>query len=608
LRVLGRRKLVFLLIVVLVPATAVAVSLIQSPTYRASAEVLLEPRDLGATYIDPQRVAQTRAELARVPAVVDRVLDTVPSAGLDRKEFLESSTVSATLGTDILTFSVENSDPRLAMRLATEYANAFTEYQQRLDNQAVENMLDQVRQQLAQLEANGEGAGSANYDALQRREEALAAAATAQSRSARVVNPAGEAPKVGPRTVRNGLIAFCLGLVLALVIVFLVDALDTRVRSVDSIREALGLPLLGRLAPPPSRLEKTNGLVMLADPASREAAQFRALRASLDLANAEHGSRTIMITSAIDAEGKSTTVANLAVALARAGRRVIVIDADLSRPHVHRLFSVDERPGLTDLELGGTRLEEALRPIAFTEEAASEADDLSRRMDRTGSLEVLPGGSALQDPDELGFENVVGRVIQRARDRADIVLVDAPPLLMGHAIALSAQVDAVVVVVRLKASRMLELQDMSRILEASPVTKLGFILTGADKREGYGQHQRYAASRWRAEARPRPMLTVSPSAADGDGEVPGRRRSETHASERPNETTSETETEERGDKPAPSPPVGARSKSVGQAFETLSPSKPGKRSAQSRKPKSAQRADAAERAALDAANDALKDD
>ena len=174
----------------------------------------------------------------------------------------------------------------------------------------------------------------------------------AQKSSAQVVQPADDAPKVGPRTVRNGLIAFCLGLVLALVVVFLADALDTRVKSVDAIREALGLRLLGRLTTPSSRLRKRHGLVMLADPTGSEAEQFRSLRWSLDLANADHDARTIMVTSAVDGEGKSTTVANLAITLARAGRRVVVIDADLVKPHLHRLFGLDQQPGLTDVELG----------------------------------------------------------------------------------------------------------------------------------------------------------------------------------------------------------------------------------------------------------------
>ena len=560
LRVLGRWKLVFLLIVLLVPATTAAVSLSRAPTYQATADVLLTTPVTGGqpVFVDPQRVAQTRAQLARVPAVVDRVLDAVPDANLDQTEFLESSAVSTTLGSDLLTFSVENSDPRLAMQLATEYAHAFTEYQQQIES--------------------------------------------TETPSAQVVREADQAPKVGPRTVRNGLIALCLGLVLALIIVFLADALDTRVRSVDSIRDALGLPLLGRLAAPPSRLRKEDGLVMLADPTSREAEPFRTLRASLDFANADHGCETIMITSAVDGEGKSTTVANLAVALARAGRRVVLIDADLNRPYVHRLFSLDERPGLTDLVLGDTGLEEALQPIGLTGEA-SELDHVSRMMHRTGSLSVLPSGSALQNPDELGFENAVGRIIQRVQARADIVLVDAPPLLMGDTIALSALVDAVVVVVRMKAVRMSTLEDMSRVIQASPAVKLGFILTGAAKSDGYSQQYRYAGSQRRTEAKPRLTLTASPPAADGD-EEPGRRPSESPAGERPDETPGESETDARGDKPAPSAPAPPRPEPSGRPFGGLSPSEAGKKSGESRRAKSSQGPHAPERAAQDALKDA----
>lgn len=604
LRVLGRRRFLFLLIVILVPATAVAVSLNQDPTYQASAVVYLQPQALG-TSSDPERVAQTQAELARSPAVVDKVLDAVPGAGLDSEEFLESSSVSASLGRDILTFSVEHADPQLAKQLATEYAKAFTEFQEQLDTQELSNTLAEVRQRLAELEANGEGPGSPNYDALERQEENLKAIAASASRtqSAQVVNPADEAPKVGPRTVRNGLIAFCLGLVLALVVVFLADALDTRVRSGDTIRDVLGLRLLGRLPGPPSHLRKANGLVMLASPTSHQAEPFRVLRASFDFANADHGARTIMITSAVDGEGKSTTAANLAVALARAGRRVILIDADISSPHVHRLFSLDQRPGLTDLELGDASLMETLQPISLTDESSDEDPVSSRRVDRTGSLDVIAGGSALQDPDELGFENALGRTIQRVRGLTDIVLVDAPPLLIGHAIGLSAHVDAVVVVARLKTLRMSTLQDMSGILETSPATKLGFVLTGVEQHDVYGQRQRYSSSTQRADAGPRPRLTVSPSPAGSNGEVPGRDGTDAPAGE----GRSESGHEGGGGKSEPGAPSREPSPSADRPFGGLSPSEAGKRSWEIRRARSAKGGAGQDGGGLDAAQDALKD-
>jgi Mrp family chromosome partitioning ATPase len=268
---------------------------------------------------------------------------------------------------------------------------------------------------------------------------------------------------------------------------------------------------------------------MLADPTGREAGQFRALRWSLDLANADHGARTILVTSAVDGEGKSTTVANLAVALARAGRRVVLIDADLHRPSLHRLFDLERQPGLTDVELGETWLTGALRSIPVTEDSAEE-HDLSRRMERSGSLEVLPAGSALDDPDGLGFDRAMGRIIQRVRGRGDVVLVDASPLLRSNAIALSTHVDAVIVVVRLKGLRASALEEMGWMLETTPVPKLGFIATGAEKSEGYGygygQQPKVVPSKLRPAASSRPNLTVSPSQADGDGEAPADEASE----------------------------------------------------------------------------------
>jgi hypothetical protein len=149
---------------------------------------------------------------------------------------------------------------------------------------------------------------------------------------------------------------------------------------------------------------------------------------------------------------------------------------------------------------------------------------------------------------------------------------------------------------------------MSHILEASPATKLGFILTGVDKSEGYWQRQRYPASERRAEA-PRLRFTVSPFGADGDGEAWSRRRrrSETQTREKPNETASERETDARGDKPASGAPAHAASKSAGRPFGGLSPREAAQKSAQIRKAKSAQRKKAAGHAALDEAQDALKD-
>jgi capsular exopolysaccharide synthesis family protein len=362
------------------------------------------------------------------------------------------SAVANPPGTDILTFSVTSSSPEQAMQLATAYAEAFRAYKLRLHI----------------------------------------------GPRAEIVETANQAVKVGPKTVRNAVLALFLGVTLALIVVFLTDAADSRVRSADTIREALGLRLLGELPPPPSRLAKRSALVMLAEPTSHEAEPFRILRVGLEFANSEHDARSIMFTSAGDGEGKTTTAANLAVALARAGRRVVLIDADLRRPNLHNVFGLEARPGLADVELGEVTLAQAMRPIRVAESPATiEAARRTSTRD-SGSLEVLTAGLALPDPDELGAERALGRIVQRARERADVVLIDAAPLLVGDAIALSGHVDAVVLVARLSALRKSTLANLGRILESSPAAKLGFVLTGAEKSDGYARYTSQASSESRS--------------------------------------------------------------------------------------------------------------
>ena len=200
LQVLKRRKWTVLLIVLLVPATAIAKSESEAPTYQGSAQVLLNSQNLGdtiagvtSTYVDPARVAQTKAELARVPAVLDKVVAAVPDAGLTEAELRKTSSVGTSLGSDFLTFSVKNSSPPLAMRLATAYARAFVDYQHALDTQAIQATLAKVERQLTQLEAAGE-TGTATYQSLTKSKRELEAFSAVQTPSAQVVQTATEAP------------------------------------------------------------------------------------------------------------------------------------------------------------------------------------------------------------------------------------------------------------------------------------------------------------------------------------------------------------------------------------------------------------------------------
>jgi Mrp family chromosome partitioning ATPase len=243
---------------------------------------------------------------------------------------------------------------------------------------------------------------------------------------------------------------------------------------------ALGLPLLARLPRPPRSLRAEHRLIMRDDPYGSQAEAFRVLRTNLDFFNLEYEARSVMVTSAGASQGKSTTVANLAVALARNGERVILVDLDLRRPTLGRFFGLPQSPGLTDITLGRAQLDDALVPIPLAEPESSEDGLGSFDMGGAGSLQVLPAGSDTRNVGELVGSAAVTALLGRLRERADLVLVDGPPLLgAGDGIALCARVDALLIVARLNQIRRPTVDELARLLGNARAAKLGLVATDA---------------------------------------------------------------------------------------------------------------------------------
>lgn len=496
--VVRRRRLLVIAITVIVTATAVTLSLREQVLYQGSADVLLQRQDVGssltgitdpssATQVDPQRFAQTQAQLATVPELAHQVLRATGFPNSSATDLLGRLSVTPAQNADILQFMVTEPDQALATRLTTAYAQQFTVYRQRLDNLSLTRAQADVSAELSRLAASGQRK-SGLYSTLIGKQRQIQTLQALPSTSAVVVRPSASATQVQPRPTRNGLIGLGVGIILGILLAFLREALDTRIRSGDEIGAELDVPLLARIAKPQRRVRNDDGLVMLAEPHGRQSESFRMLRTNLEFVTLDRPAQVVMVTSALEGEGKSTTAANLAVALGRSGRRVLLIDLDLRRPYLHRFFGVDPEPGVTDVALRRATLDEAITAITVGDVDVTEhrrganGNGLPEGVD--GQIEFLPAGTLPPDAGDFVNSRALDEILSSLDGSADITLIDCPPLLhVGDALALSAKVDGLILVTRLGVLRRSALAELEQVLQTTRCPTLGHVLTGADEED-----------------------------------------------------------------------------------------------------------------------------
>jgi polysaccharide biosynthesis transport protein len=517
LRVLRRRKWIVIPAVILAPLVSVLLSRGEPVKYEASAQALVSRQNLPAnltgvsdpTQVDSSRLLTTQAEFARLPEIAQRALSAAGLQNRSPSDLLGASRVTSTDNSDFLTFTVSDAFPARSIRLANAYARQYIAYRREFDSSQLASARQSVLERIQELEDAG-ATKSPLYASLVEKVDQLATMEAVAASSQGLVRPATGAARLPSHVVRNGLFAFVLALIAAVGLAFLRDALDTRMRSADEIGGRLRLRLLGRLPRPPHALRKANRLVMLGEPESPYAEPFRMLRTSLEfvaarqpvepgvgsnllpLRPAARSAHRVMVTSAVEGEGKSTTVANLAVAFAQAGRKVLLVDLDFRRASLHHFFGLQSQPGLTDVVLGEVALSEVVSYVGLDPSGSVEGTTGRRAADRSaggspgGSLGVVPLGSLPPHAGDVAFTVGIEPVLEQLASDADLVLIDSPPLLrVGDALALTSYVDALLVVASLGVIRATMLDELRRVLADCPAPKLGFILTGADLEGGY---------------------------------------------------------------------------------------------------------------------------
>jgi Mrp family chromosome partitioning ATPase/capsular polysaccharide biosynthesis protein len=524
-----RRWKLIVLLAIVSSAAALFVSSRGTPEYSALAQVLISRQNLAATVsgsVDPSltqqpdRVAQTQAEIAKSPVVAQRTLS---AARVDEtwETFLHHSRVSPSPNSDVLAFRVNDTSRERAGKLASEYADQFVRYRRELDTAAVKNARLGLARNLRSLRASGKRASSL-YGDLVAKNDQLRTLESLQTGNTTLLRRATDARQVKPQPVRSLILGGLLGMIIGAILAGLAEARDTTIRTTDMLAQLSGNSPLAYL-PSPRGARRHDSTIPLQGGATEP---YRMLAANLTLVAGKSTAKVVLVTSALPKEGKSTTVANIATALVAGGLRVMVLDADSRAPTVHERFGLPGGPGLFDV-VSRTRLLEgdsstiSIATVAHEVELnrghsgdeawrlvwadpSSQSVSFKRSASRmVGRLSVVPAGTPPTDPLVTLDNRALTDLLQEVRGSYDFVLLDSPALLfVSDTLPLLRQVDGVVLVAMLGRVRRSHLAEVTRSFSRADVPLLGVVATGqvpslADTHEY--PYIRSVSTNWRSE-------------------------------------------------------------------------------------------------------------
>ena len=485
-----RRSLFLIVLLVLLGIVSVnAFKQLRGPRYQASARVLVSPTNLvqvitntAPSFVDPNRIEATARALAGSPEVYTRAADRNGGTLGSPSEMQSATSVTGGNDNDILTFAARSTDPGRAVGIANAVANAYIAWRAELSGETIRRTETAVAAKLATLPKDSPA--RADLQSLLNKLDALSTAAAGDTQ---LVESAASASKTSPAPVKDTLLGFSIGLVIALLVVALREAVDTTVRSESDVEELLSAPVLATVRTLPRRTR----MVTYGRHEAAYSDTYALLAANLAQARPADGPLVLAVTSAVSREGKTTTAANLAVSLARRGANVLLADFDFRKPALSDLFQIPhDAPGVLQVLSGPTRLEDVLWSVTLTgarprvskngTAPAATGSTNGKETDATaGSLVLLPSGGAVRSQSGT-LSQRLGPLLKQLRGRADFVIVDTPPALLTVEMAeLSRLIDDVLVVVRQGRVPQRSLRSLSRQARTWPAEVAGAVLTDA---------------------------------------------------------------------------------------------------------------------------------
>jgi capsular exopolysaccharide synthesis family protein len=491
LRVLRRRKFTVVFITVVVVGLALAYSLVKTPIYTASTQVLV-PEQSAAAALQP-----TGSQQAPAAASVQRELtdaqqfakgDQTKAAAFALLHYHAPVSVSTAISDDVLTFTATNPSKTAAAIAANTYAQAYISANRANEVSqytgqvlALQTSIAKLQVVAARLPAGSEQrrAATSSISSLTESLQQLQATSQLAAQTGPSIINAAVPPTspTSPKPVRTGLLALFVGLILGLGLAFLRDRLDDKVKSpADVEANSRGLPIVGTIPLVDSWKKKLAPHIAFHENADSDVSEaYRTLRTAIQFLGIDEAQRVIGVTSSTPEEGKSTAAANLAVSFARAGQRVIVVSFDFRRPRLHLFFGLENLVGATSVLLGTATLDQALQDVA-----------------QEPNLRVLSSGPVPPNPAEILSLDKVRQLVGVLAGEVDILLVDCPPVLpVTDTLLISRLCDSMLVVAVAAGTRKGDLRRTNDLLSQVQAPVRGTILNRVPHRGAYASGYGY---------------------------------------------------------------------------------------------------------------------
>jgi len=433
-----------------------------------------------------QRLSATYASLATTTPILEKVIERLD---LDVTPVQLAKRVAATTAGDssLLTVSARELTPMEAAALANAVASELIAASPTVQGQETE-VLESIDEDLRSIREEIRAAQTDVSALLEIEDRTPSQAAALASLRDRLISlrstyatllslSSGDSPNrltviqpalipdspVAPRPLLDAGLAAIAALLAVSGIVFILEYLDDALKNPEAVEATLGLPTLGMITRMPRRgRESFYRLPTLLHPRSADAEAYRTLRTNIDFAVVDQPARTILVTSAVPSEGKTVTASNLAVVMAQAGRRTLLVDADLRNPAVHGIFRLPNDLGLTDL-LRGT-----VGEVALVARATEQSN-----------LAVLTAGALPPNPAELLGSQRMRSVLEGLAREYETVVFDSPPVVpFTDAAVLSAFLDATILVVAVRRGRRGQLRSAREALARANARVVGVVLNG----------------------------------------------------------------------------------------------------------------------------------